>query len=65
ERAPAPDAGPPPEEVPARLAAAVVELRKADDAAAGDLWPAGIGPAVPAAAEQRGYVLSGRLAHGR
>ncbi|MFI8997316.1 FUSC family protein [Streptomyces sp. NPDC053542] len=43
--------------VQAQLAAAVVELREADDAAAGELWPAGIDPAELAAAEQRAYLL--------
>ncbi|WP_245766792.1 FUSC family protein [Streptomyces colonosanans] len=48
-----------------RLAAAVVELREADDAAAGELWPAEIDPTELAAAEQRAYHLLDRLARGR
>ncbi|MEU8530777.1 FUSC family protein [Streptomyces sp. NPDC048629] len=48
-----------------RLAAAVVELREADDAAAGELWPAEIDPIELAAAEQRAYLLLERLAQGR
>ncbi|MGK4578658.1 FUSC family protein [Kitasatospora sp. HPMI-4] len=47
--------------VQADLASAVVELRAADDAAAGELWPAGIDPARLAAAEQRAYLLLDRL----
>ena len=47
--------------VQAQLAAAVVELREADDAAAGELWPAEIDPAELAAAEQRAYQLLERL----
>ncbi|MFI9821508.1 FUSC family protein [Streptomyces sp. NPDC052013] len=47
--------------VQARLAAAVVELREADDAAAGELWTAEIDPAELAAAEQRAYALLARL----
>ncbi|MFH8218250.1 FUSC family protein [Streptomyces sp. NPDC018057] len=54
-------AGPPPAELPVRLAEAVVELREADDAAAGELWQAGIDPALLAAAERRGYLLLERL----
>lgn len=46
----------------ARLAAAVVELREADDAAAGELLPAELDPAALAAAEQRAYLLLERLA---
>ena len=52
---------PPTPAVQVHLAAAVVELRDADDAAAGELWPAGIDPAVLAAAEQRAYLLLHRL----
>ena len=44
------------------LAVAVVELREADDAAAGELWPAGVDPAALATAEQRAYRLLERLA---
>ncbi|KIX76650.1 hypothetical protein SF12_17725 [Streptomyces sp. MBRL 601] len=40
----------------------VVELREADDAAAGELLPAELDPAAPAAAEQRAYLLPERLA---
>jgi uncharacterized membrane protein YccC len=47
-----------------RLAAAVVELREADDAAAGELLQAGVDPAVLAAEEQRAYLLLDRLLHG-
>ena len=47
-----------------RLAAAVVELHDADDAAAGELWPAGVDPAELAAAEQRAYLLLERLVPG-
>nr|WP_051819798.1 FUSC family protein [Streptomyces flavochromogenes] len=50
--------------VQGHLAAAVVELREADDAAAGELWPAEIDPTELAAAEHRGYVLLERLARG-
>ncbi|GAA5004904.1 FUSC family protein [Streptomyces siamensis] len=53
--------GPPPAFVQVRLAMAVVELREADDAAAGELWPAGIDPAELAATEQRAYSLLARL----
>lgn len=60
ERALASCCGPSPD-VQVRLAEAVVELREADDAAAGELWPAGIDPAELAAAEQRGYRLLERL----
>ncbi|MFJ6542740.1 FUSC family protein [Streptomyces sp. NPDC091385] len=49
--------------VPVRLAVTVVELRDADDAAAGELWSAGIDPAALAAAEQRAYLLLARLLH--
>ncbi|MFE4588606.1 FUSC family protein [Streptomyces laurentii] len=48
-----------------RLAAAVVELREADDAAAGELWPAEIDPTELAAAEHRAYGLLHRLVRGR
>ncbi|MFB8078968.1 FUSC family protein [Streptomyces sp. NPDC056013] len=51
--------------VQAELAAAVVELREADDAAAGELWPAEIDPTELAAAEQRGYLLLEHLARRR
>ncbi|MFJ5530812.1 hypothetical protein [Streptomyces sp. NPDC093261] len=45
------------------LAKAVVELCEADGAAADELWPADIDPAVLAATEQRAYPLLGRLHH--
>lgn len=51
--------------VQTRLAAAVVELREADDAAAGELWPAEVDPTEPAVAEQRAYELLERLGRGR
>ncbi|MEU6100529.1 FUSC family protein [Streptomyces flaveolus] len=54
-------AGPPPAYVPVQLALAVVELREADDAASGELWPAGIDPALLATTEQRAYRLLARL----
>ncbi|WP_079175090.1 FUSC family protein [Streptomyces malaysiense] len=44
-----------------RLAAAVVELRAADDAAAGELWPAEIDPVELTAVEQRAYRMLERL----
>ena len=44
-----------------RLAAAVVELRAADDAAAGELWPAELDPTELTALEQRAYQLLERL----
>ncbi|WP_327365936.1 FUSC family protein [Streptomyces sp. NBC_01217] len=47
------------------LAAAVVELREADDAAAGELWPAEIDPTELAAAEQRAYLLLKRFVRWR
>lgn len=47
--------------VQTRLAAAAVELREADDAAAGELWPAEIDPTELAAAERRAYLLLDRL----
>ncbi|MEW2487045.1 FUSC family protein [Streptomyces sp. NPDC048411] len=47
--------------VQTHLAAAVVELREADDAAAGELWPAEIDPTELAAAEQRAYLLLERF----
>ncbi|MFE5594343.1 FUSC family protein [Streptomyces sp. NPDC056549] len=47
--------------VQTRLAAAAVELREADDAAAGELWPAEIAPTELAAAERRAYLLLDRL----
>ncbi|MET8971472.1 FUSC family protein [Streptomyces hydrogenans] len=55
-------AGAAPEGLQARLAAAVVELREAEDAAAGELWPAGTDPADLARAERRAYRLLGLLA---
>ncbi|MDX2561680.1 FUSC family protein [Streptomyces sp. TX20-6-3] len=51
--------------VQGQLAAAVVELREADDAAAGELWPAEIDPTELAAAEHRGHLLLERLARWR
>jgi uncharacterized membrane protein YccC len=51
--------------VQTHLAAAVVELREADDAAAGELWPAEIDPTEFAAAEQRAYLLLERLVRWR
>ncbi|MFC9079806.1 FUSC family protein [Streptomyces sp. NPDC057062] len=51
--------------VQTHLAVAVVELREADDAAAGELWSAEIDPAELAAAEHRAYLLLERLARGR
>ncbi|WP_307623861.1 FUSC family protein [Streptomyces sp. V3I7] len=51
--------------VEARLAAAVVELREADDAAAGELHSVGIEPAELAAAEQRAYRLLDQLVRRR
>ncbi|RPE27834.1 putative membrane protein YccC [Kitasatospora cineracea] len=50
-------------DVRTELAQAVVELREADDAAAGELWETGVDPAELAAAEERAYLLLGRL-HG-
>ncbi|MGW1549168.1 FUSC family protein [Streptomyces sp. NPDC002346] len=50
--------------VQTHLAAAAVELREADDAAAGELWPAEIDPTELAAAEQRAYLLLERLVRG-
>ncbi|MCX4418617.1 FUSC family protein [Streptomyces mirabilis] len=47
--------------VQTQLAVAVVELREADDAAAGELYAAEVDPAQLAAAEQRAYVLLERL----
>ncbi|MEU7334828.1 FUSC family protein [Streptomyces sp. NPDC007074] len=47
--------------VQVRLALSVVELREADDTAAGELWPAEIDPTELAAAEQRAYLLLHRL----
>ncbi|MER8035085.1 FUSC family protein [Streptomyces hydrogenans] len=55
-------AGAAPEVLQARLAVAVVELREAEDAAAGELWPAGTDPADLARAERRAYRLLGLLA---
>ncbi|GAA3170368.1 MULTISPECIES: FUSC family protein [Streptomyces] len=46
----------------ARLAVAVVELREADDAAAGEVWRAEIDPAELAAAEDRAHLLLERFA---
>ncbi|MEU6578420.1 FUSC family protein [Streptomyces sp. NPDC046805] len=63
ERALTDRAGPPLPVVQVHLAVTVVELREADDAAAGELWPAGIDPAELAAAEQRAYLLLERLHH--
>ncbi|WP_373676157.1 FUSC family protein [Streptomyces sp. wa1063] len=51
--------------VQSRLAAAVVELREADDAAAGELWPAEIDPTELAAAERRAHLLLELLARPR
>ncbi|MET8635056.1 FUSC family protein [Streptomyces sp. NPDC004680] len=51
--------------VQTHLAMAVVELREADDAAAGELWSAEIDPAELVAVEQRAYRLLERLARGR
>ncbi|POX57222.1 FUSC family protein [Streptomyces sp. Ru71] len=65
ERALADRSAPPHPVVQVRLAVAVVELREADDAAAGELWPAGIDPATPATTEQRAYALLERLQHAR
>ncbi|MGW6722646.1 FUSC family protein [Streptomyces sp. NPDC054995] len=48
-----------------QLAAAVVELRAADDAAAGELWPAETDPTELAAAERRAYLLLERFARPR
>jgi hypothetical protein len=61
EEALAPHCGPPHPDAQVRLAQAVVELRDADDAAAGELWPAGIDPAELAAAEERSYLLLEQL----
>ncbi|MEU9481395.1 FUSC family protein [Streptomyces sp. NPDC048191] len=61
ERALVPHCGAPPPDIQVRLAGALVELREADDAAAGELWLAGIDPAELAAAEQRGYSALERL----
>ncbi|MFJ8886176.1 FUSC family protein [Streptomyces sp. NPDC102402] len=61
ERSLAGSGGPRPSPVQMRLAAAAVELREADDAAAGELLPAGIDPSRLAAAERRAYELLGRL----
>ena len=55
-------AGAAPEVLQAGLAAAVVELREAEDAAAGELRPAGTDPADLARAERRAYRLLGLLA---
>lgn len=61
DRALAGEPGPPPWIAQVQLAVAVVELREADDAAAGELWPAGIDPALLAATEQRAHLLLARL----
>ncbi|AVH54867.1 FUSC family protein [Streptomyces dengpaensis] len=61
EQSLAPSAGPPPPAVQVHLATAVVELREADDTAAGELWLAGIDPTELAAAEERAYLLLDRL----
>lgn len=59
---PAGRAGAPPlPVVQVRLALAVVELREADDTAAGELWTAGIDPTELAAAERHAYAVLGRL----
>ncbi|MFE4755820.1 FUSC family protein [Streptomyces mirabilis] len=47
--------------VQTQLAVAVVELREADDAAAGEVYAADVDPGQLAAAEQRAYVLLERL----
>ncbi|WP_225823603.1 FUSC family protein [Streptomyces naphthomycinicus] len=60
ERAPADGGGPPHPVVQMRLAVAVVELREADDAAMGELWPAGIDPGTVAALERRAHLLLAR-----
>ncbi|MFE5050303.1 FUSC family protein [Streptomyces sp. NPDC056637] len=65
ERSLAERSGPQLPEVQVQLVLAVVELRDADDAAAGEVWPAGIDPAELAAAEQRAYLLLERLHHQR
>ncbi len=65
ERSLAGGPGPQLPEVQVQLVLAVVELRDADDAAAGEVWPAGIDPAELAAAEQRAYLLLERLHHQR
>jgi uncharacterized membrane protein YccC len=65
ERALAAPSGPPHPNVSMDLAAAVVELREADDAAAGELWSAGIDPPELAVAEQRAYLLLEQLLHRR
>ncbi|MFE6956021.1 FUSC family protein [Streptomyces sp. NPDC057696] len=65
ERSLAAGSGPRLPDVQVQLVLAVVELRDADDAAAGELWPAGIDPAELAAAEQRAYLLLERLHHQR
>ncbi|AUG81373.1 hypothetical protein CFP65_6730 [Kitasatospora sp. MMS16-BH015] len=59
-----PGTGPGRPAVQVRLAAALVELREAEDAAAGELWEAGVDPAVLAAGEQRAYLLLDRFLHG-
>ncbi|MER6852566.1 FUSC family protein [Streptomyces flaveolus] len=46
---------------PGRAGTAVVVLREADDAASGELWPAGIDPALLATTEQRACRLLARL----
>ncbi|MFF8024460.1 FUSC family protein [Streptomyces sp. NPDC007896] len=57
EQALADSAAVPHSAVQTQLAVAVVELREADDAAAGELYAADVDPARLAAAEQRAYVL--------
>ncbi len=66
ERAAAPATGGalPGAQAQARLAAAVVELHEAADAAAGELWESGIDPVRLAAAEQHAYLLLQRLSPG-
>ncbi|MFG2255553.1 FUSC family protein [Streptomyces mirabilis] len=61
EQALADSAAVPHSAVQTQLAVAVVELREADDAAAGELYAAEVDPAQLAAAEQRAYVLLERL----
>ncbi|MGW4381837.1 FUSC family protein [Kitasatospora sp. NPDC004531] len=48
-------------EAQVRLAAALVELHEASDAAAGELWESGIDPVRLAAVEQRAYLLLKQL----
>lgn len=65
ERALADHSGPPHPDVQVRLMESVVELREANNAAAGELWSAEIDPAELAAAEERGYLLLEQLLHHR